>query len=250
MTKTIDILGKRLKLAHLPHGFITSMDSVLLAAACPAQSNEKVLDMGCGVGGAGFCLLARKPEIHLTGIDIQAQQIKLAELNADINGYINNTNFETIHIKDLNYEKAFDHIITNPPYLKKDEHLRSTHVEKAKAMGFDSDGGTLGEWIGKAHFCLKSKGTLTLIHRADCLDEIIRIIGKRFGAIEVIPLWPKAGVNAKRVIIRAIKDRRSPATLHSGLILHDKNGQYTIEANKILKHAHSLFLTDIIPNKI
>ncbi len=242
MTKTIDILGKRLKLSHLSNGFITSMDSVLLAAACPAQPNEKVLDMGCGVGGAGFCLLARMPQIHLTGVDIQPEQIKLAELNADVNGYKENTNFETINVEDLNHEKAYHHIIANPPYLKKDEHLRSAHVEKAKAMGFDSDGGTLGEWIGKAHFCLKSKGTLTLIHRADCLDEIIRIIGKRFGAIEVIPLWPKTGISAKRVIIRAIKDRRSPAILHYGLTLHDAGGQYTMEADKILKHAEGLLL--------
>lgn len=242
MTKTIDILGKRLKLAHLPNGFITSMDSVLLAAACPAQSNDKVLDMGCGVGGAGFCLMARQPNIHLTGVDIQEEQIKLAELNADANGYKDTTNFETINVKDLSHEKTYHHIITNPPYLKKDEHLRSAHDEKAKAMGFDDDGGTLGEWIGKAHFCLKSKGTLTLIHRADCMDDIIRIIGKRFGAIEVIPLWPKTGVNAKRVIIRAIKDRRSPATLHYGLTLHDQDGQYTMAADKILKHAEGLLL--------
>ncbi len=35
------------------------MDTVLLASACTAVVGEKVLDMGCGVGGAGLCLLSR-----------------------------------------------------------------------------------------------------------------------------------------------------------------------------------------------
>ena len=243
MSETIEILGRRLKLKHLPNGFITSMDSVLLAAACPIKSGQNLLDMGCGVGGAGFCVLERIVcDVHLTGFDIQEKQIELAKLNASVNGYDGCTQFETTDIKDFNNEKAYHHVICNPPYLEKDGHLRSPYAHKATAMGHDVDGGTIGDWIVKAHDVLKSKGTFTLIHRADQIDKIIRSMGKRFGSIEIIPLWPKAGVNAKRVIVRAIKDRRSPTTLHSGIILHDSDGQYTIEANNILKNAEGLFL--------
>jgi len=241
MTDTIDILGNRLTLAHLPNGFKTSMDSVLLASACKAKSGERLLDMGCGVGGAGFCVLARVEGVDLMGVDIQAEQIELAQQNARDNKF-ENTQFETSDIIDFKREKEFHHIIMNPPYLEGGKHLRSPHPEKATAMGHEENAHSIKDWIDIAHFNLKSNGTLTIIHRADQVDEIIRAMSKRFGAIEIIPLWPKAGVNAKRVIIRCIKDRRSPSTLHSGLILHEVDGQYTIETDKILKNAEGLLL--------
>ena len=135
----------------------------------------------------------------------------------------------------------------NPPYLEGGKHLRSPHPEKATAMGHQESGHaentySLKQWIDAAHFNLKSNGSMTIIHRADCVDTILRDMGKRFGAVELIPLWPKLGVNAKRVIIRAIKDRRSPMTLHAGLTLHDEEGEYTPEANDILREAKGLLL--------
>lgn len=243
MTETIEILGKRLTLVHLPNGFKTSMDSVLLAAACPVQANERLLDMGCGVGGAGFCVLARVGGVFLTGVDIQEAQIELAMKNADKNQF-ENTEFVASDIINFKREKEFHHIIMNPPYLDAGKHLRSPHPEKATAMGHEENTHSIKEWIDVAHFNLKSNGTLTIIHRADQIDEIIRVMGKRFGAIEVIPLWPKMGISAKRVIIRAIKDRRSPSVLHSGITLHEDSGEYTCEANNILKEAKGLFLDE------
>ncbi|MEM8833856.1 MAG: methyltransferase, partial [Pseudomonadota bacterium] len=224
----------------LENGFKTSMDSVLLAAACPIQKNEQLLDLGCSVGGAGMCVLKRCPDNHLTGVDIQVAQIELALENAAANNLVERCEFIESNVSDFRQEKAFDHVIMNPPYLNDGEHLRSPHNEKATAMGHDDV--SLKEWIDCAHFCLKSKGSMTIIHRADQIDHIIRDMGKRFGAIEIIPLWPKQDVPAKRVIIRAYKDRYSPTTLHAGLILHDGNGDYTIEANHILKEAGGLFL--------
>ena len=242
MTEAIYILDKRLKLRHLPNGFKTSMDSVLLASACIAKAGDKILDMGCGVGGAGFCLLRRVKGLNLTGVDIQVEQIDLARENAAANGFIDNSEFIAADIIDFKREKEFHHIIMNPPYLDGGKHLRSPHPEKATAMGHEVEMHSLKEWIDAAHFNLKSNGTLTIIHRADCVDMIIRDMGKRFGAIELIPLWPKTNVDAKRVIIRAVKDRRSPMVLHRGVTLHDADGGYTIEANKILKDMEGLLI--------
>jgi tRNA1(Val) A37 N6-methylase TrmN6 len=239
----ITVLNGRVRLTHLPGGFKTSTDSVLLAAACPAKAGDKVLDMGCGVGGAGLCLMARVTGIHLTGVDIQEAQIALAKQNALLNGYIGEeTDFISADIKDFAHEKIFHHVICNPPYLEAGRHVRSPSGQKATAMGHGDPDLSLGDWVRAAHFSLKSNGTLTIIHTAGALDDILRQMGKRFGATEIIPLWPKQGRAAKRVIVRAVKDRRTPATVHPGLVLHKDEGGYTIEADKILKNTEGLYL--------
>ena len=240
-TQEIYVLNKRVKLLHTERGFKTSIDSVLLAAACPAQAGDHILDMGCGVGGAGMCVLSRVDGTKLTGVELQGDHVELANRNATANLFQERCEFIASDIRDYKNENAFQHIICNPPYLEAGAHLRSPHKEKATAMGHE-DVLTVKEWIDVGHYCLKSNGSLTMIHRADKTDKIIQALGKRFGAVEIIPLWPKQGENAKRVIIRAIKHRKTPATLHSGLVLHDDSGEYTHEAEEIFRHAKGLYL--------
>jgi len=57
----ITVLNGKLRLLQAPDGFRTSIDAVLLAAACPAQNGHSILDLGCGVGSAGLCALHRLP---------------------------------------------------------------------------------------------------------------------------------------------------------------------------------------------
>jgi len=241
-TQDVYLLDRRLKLNHLEKGFKTSIDSVLLAAACPVQAGQHILDLGCGVGGAGLCVLTRIKGVKLTGVEIQQAQVDLANHNAAENDMARECTFIHSDIRDFTAEKAtFDHVIINPPYLKSGSHRTSPHPEKQMAIGDQAQAMFVKDWVNCAHDHLKSKGSLTIIHRAEYVDEIIRAMGKRFGQIEIIPLWPKQGVRAKRVIIRALKHRVSPAIFHEGLTLHDANGDYTIEANEIFKELKKLF---------
>lgn len=237
--KSIHVLDKRVQLRQPPGGFITSIDAVLLASACPAKPGDHILDLGCGVGSAGLCALMRLPGTKLTGIDIQGDHIDLARENAKLNNLSARAAFQTSDIRA--YEGGrFDHVICNPPYLESGHHSPSPKQKRAKALGHTHDDIGLKDWLDAAHRHLKSGGSFCMIHRADRLDKIILGLGKRFGAIEIIPLWPKSGAASKRVIIRTIKDRKTPATLHSGLILHKKDGGYTRAAENILRRMQPL----------
>lgn len=262
----IHVLDKRVALYQPANGFRTSLDSVMLAAACPARAGDRVVDMGCGVGGAGFCVLARVPGAHLTGIDIQQSHIELAHentgLNKDIVSFLrkqesdsgvspdpgvrrdDKTGIKFICCDIRDYDVAdknerFDHVICNPPYMEAGAHTASPSEEKAVAKGHNSSV-SLQDWLDAAFRLLKNGGSLTIIHRADAVDRLIQGLGKRFGATEIIPLWPRAGQDARRVIIRAYKDRKSPARIHPGIVLHEEDGSYTTQADKVLRAAQAI----------
>ena len=76
-----------------------------------------------------------------------------------------------------------------------------------------------------------------MIHRVDRLDDLLAALAGRFGGIVVFPLWPKAGRDAKRLIVTARKGVRSPLRLSAGLVLHDEAGGYTKEADAVLRGA-------------
>jgi tRNA1(Val) A37 N6-methylase TrmN6 len=61
-----------------------------------------------------------------------------------------------------------------------------------------------------------------------------------FGAIEIIPLWPRADQDASRIIIRASKGRKTPPRLRPGIILHTTDGSETESLRNILRGGDSI----------
>ena len=242
----IYVLDKKIRLLQLADGgFRTSLDSVMLAAACPAVAGEHVLDAGCGVGGASFCMLWRVPQAQLTGVEWQAEYIELARKNAALNGVDTRAAFVQSDIRDYRATETkpiYDHVMINPPYSESGHHTPSPDMVKAVAMGHQDDDLSLEDWVKAAHRLLKSGGSLTMIYPAKGTDKIIRAMGRKFGAIEILPFWPRAGVEAKRVIIRARKDRQTLSRILAGLVLHNDDGSYTDAAEAILRDGQGLLV--------
>ena len=234
-TEDVFLLDKKVKIRVLIDGFKPGLDSVCLAAACPAEEGDRILDMGCGVGTAGLCVLNRVAKTKLTGVDFQSDHVELAQENAVLNAMDERADFVVEDIKSFKADKRFDHVICNPPFLETGAHLVSPSAKRAMAMGHLEEDFDIAVWIKAGFDSLKASGSLTLVHRADMLDKVILAMGKKFGAVEIIPLWPKTGRDARRVIVRAIKDRKTPATLHAGIVLHEDDGQYTEQAERILR---------------
>lgn len=236
----IHVLDHKVRLIQAEGGFRTSLDSVFLASACLAAPGERILDMGCGVGSASFCLLWRVPGAHVTGADIQQDHVEIAKSNIALNDRQGQADFICVDIRDYRVEDRFHHIICNPPYLEDGNYTPSPSAPRATALGHHGTDVTLQDWLDAGFHNLKPGGSFTMIHRADMADKIIKGLGKRFGAVEIIPLWPHAGRDARRVIIRAIKNRHTPCRLHSGIILHEDDGSYTRQANAILRDGNAL----------
>ncbi|PZO88280.1 MAG: methyltransferase [Micavibrio aeruginosavorus] len=234
-TPEIHVLDHKVRLLQAAGGFRTSMDSVFLAAACKAQAGARVLDLGAGVGGASFCLLWRVADSRLTGVEIQENHALLARENIALNGMEGRAEFVCADIRAYAAETPFDHVICNPPYLEAGTYTQAASLERATALGHRDEDVTLDDWIKAGFRNLRSGGSFTMIQRADKVDRIIQSIGRKFGAVEIIPLYPRPGEEAKRVIVRAVKDRKTPARLHAGIILHNEDGSDTEAARAILR---------------
>jgi len=235
------LLDGRVRLKQPRHGYRAAIDPVLLAAATLALPGERVLDVGAGVGAASLCLAFRVPAIDVTGLELQPDLAELAAVN------IRDNNLEervSILTGDLLSPpnglppSSFDRVMSNPPFQKAGTHTPPPGTSRALAHGEGS--ADLAAWIAFCTRMLKPRGTLTLIHRADRLDDLIALLHGRFGAVTLIPLWPRAGRHAKRVLVTARRGARSPATLSAGLVLHEAGGSFTAAAEAILRHGNAL----------
>ncbi|RYF97622.1 MAG: methyltransferase, partial [Caulobacteraceae bacterium] len=80
------------------------------------------------------------------------------------------------------------------------------------------------------------RGTITVIHRADRLGDLLALLGDKAGSFQVRAVHPFANAPAKRVLVRAIKTGKAPLVLLPPLVLHDRGGaKHTDEAEAILR---------------
>ena len=73
-----------------------------------------------------------------------------------------------------------------------------------------------------------------MIHRADALADIVAALAGRFGALTLLPLHPRAGEPASRLVVTAICGGKGPVSLLPGMALHEKDGAWTPAADDIL----------------
>jgi tRNA1(Val) A37 N6-methylase TrmN6 len=240
-TQTADrLLGGRVTLAQPAQGYRVAIDPILLAAAVAAGAGETVLDAGCGSGAAALCLAARLPECRVVGVERDAVLYAIALRNVAANGFAGRIDLveQDIAAFAKSHRGRFDQAMCNPPFYKAGAHTASPSDTKATAHGESAL--PLDGWIAAMATCLKPAGKLTLIHRADRIADLLAALDRRFGAVMIFPLWPKPGEPAKRIMLQAIKGRRTPPSLLPGLVLHTANGAFTAEAQNILRDAAGL----------
>jgi SAM-dependent methyltransferase len=81
-------LGGRLRLLQPRRGHRFGHDAMMLAAATPARSGDRVADLGAGIGAAGPALASRVPGARVTLVEIDARLAELAQENASRNGFV------------------------------------------------------------------------------------------------------------------------------------------------------------------
>ena len=80
-----------------------------------------------------------------------------------------------------------------------------------------------GSGFGSA--AVREGGSITVIHRADRLADILALLAPKAGSAQVRPVLPFADQPAKRVLVRAIKSGKAPMRAPARpRPLHDREG--------------------------
>lgn len=243
MSGTLDnFLDGRLKLVQPLTGYRAGIDPIFLSAALHPRAEEKVLDVGCGVGTASLALACRYPYAKVIGIEIQLNLVDLALQNVRTNQLQDQVDIihgDILSPPSLLKAHSFDQVMTNPPYYEDSRTQSSPFPGKAQANTETVD---LGKWIKFCLKFLKPKGVFTMIHRPERLSEILSHLENRTGGIVVYPLWPGLNKPARRIIIQARKNTGGELRLARGIVLHGGAKKYTPETEAILRHAHGIVL--------
>ncbi len=239
-------LGGRLQVLQSEKGYRAGIDAVMLAAAVPAVPGDNVLDLGAGVGVASLCVASRCLDVKATGLEIQTALVETALENIKRNDLVLRARIIEGSIsekaailadKDVAYG-SFDHVMTNPPFYEADKVWGSPDESKATAHALEDV--SLEEWLRVTCAMAKPKGTVTIIHRADALPDLLKGVEGKLGGLVAFPLWPGAGKEASRVLLQGIKGSRAPFKLAKGLLLHGEDGGFTPEAEAILRNGAAL----------
>jgi tRNA1(Val) A37 N6-methylase TrmN6 len=216
------ILGGRVLLRQPAKGYRAGLDAALLAAACDAGPEDRVLEPGCGVGAVMLAAATRRPGAKFIGMERDAEAVRLARLNIGANNLADRVQVLAGEITGrAPAGSPFDAALCNPPFFDDPARLRAPHPAKTRAWMAD-DG--LEAWLRFLTRSVREGGTITLIHRADRLADLLAWLAPKAGSFQIRPIHPFADAPASRVLVRAIKTGKAPLRLLPPLLLHERGG--------------------------
>jgi FkbM family methyltransferase len=243
-------LGGDLRILQPREGYRAGIDAVLLAAAAPVEASrqERVLDVGAGVGVVGLAVARRVARADVTLVERERLLADLARGNVERNELTPRVRVIEADVSrrldDLPLlrpdAESFDHVLANPPYNP--EGAGTVSAEALKAAANVMPGGNLARWARFMAAMARAGGSATMIHRADAVGEILSAFAGRFGGLVVFPIYPRQGKSATRVLVQGIKGSNAAVELRPGLVLHDVGNRFRPEVEAVLRHGGELLL--------
>lgn len=231
-------LGGRLTIAQPARGFRAGLDSVLLGAAVGHGAGH-LLDLGAGVGTAALVALADHPKLTATLVETDPTALVLAAENIAANGFSDRAEAieadvtasgRTRSAAGLRPDSCIS-VIANPPFF-----AGGTRASARGAAARQMPAAALDLWVKTAASHAAPGGEIVFIHTADSLPALLAAMSARFGALTVLPLTPREGEPAHRILIRGIKGSRAPLTLLASRALHTAGGrQFRAEFEAIFR---------------
>ena len=244
------MLGGRLRLKQPRRGHRVGHDAILLAAAARRARATHVVDLGAGVGAAGLALAARVDGCGHAGRDrCRACRACRRERAAQRTGRagagrrprrrgararVCRRRARRPKLRARHDEPAVQRSGAPPPLARCPPPSRACRAAR-DARRLDQDRGAAVAPARHADPDLAGRRRWPR-----CWPRSIRA----FGAVAVLPVHPKPDEPAIRILVRAAKASRAPLAILPGLVLNDRAGRPTPEAEAVLRAGNRLACAD------
>ncbi len=213
-------------------GHRSGIDAMLLASLVASDGPLSVADLGSGAGAAGLAVASRLAGAHVLLIEkfpvmadyarksielpenaFLANRVKVVEADVTLTG--------KARLAAGLDDEVHDHVIMNPPFNHAGDRKTPDNL-KAEAHAMTH--GLFETWLRTAGAIMKPGGQLSLIARPESIADILAACGKRFGGVEITPVYPRPGEEATRILVTAIKGSRARLLFRSPLVVHGADG--------------------------
>ncbi len=233
-----DINHVGLVLSQPERGYRYSLDPFLLADFCTPRRNERILDLGAGVGVIGLLLAKRHPSVRVIGIEIQPELAQYAAENARANALETRCRIIRGDLREAPRFMPAEHFqraVANPPFRRPGSG--APPPDSCRAGARQELTFTISDLAATASALLRYGGTLCVIHLAERLPELC-------GALEKSGLTPKklrliaprADSAPRLCLVSATKGGRPGLFVLPQLVLHEPGGRYTEEVAAMLEN--------------
>jgi release factor glutamine methyltransferase len=159
---------------------------------CPEDAD--ILDLGTGTGAIILALASERPNANCTGIDFSCDAVKLATENAL------QLNIKNVQFKQSNWfanvSGQFDLIVSNPPYIDKDDHhLQQGDIrfEPLSALVADNNGLADIQLIARQAVNYLKRGGALLVEHGFEQGQLVHDIFQESGYAQVKTIKDYAG---------------------------------------------------------
>lgn len=230
-------------------GHRAGVDAMLLAACVPDGFDGHLADLGAGAGAAGLAVLSRCEKARACLFELSESMTDLARKtlahqdNAHLAARANvfhadiTANGET-RAKNGLPANNFDWVIANPPFNESDDR-KSPHSERAFAHVMD--GMTIELWSRTAASICKPGGYFAMILRPQSMGEVLAGYMGRFGGVRIIPVHPREGEDAIRILVVGKKGSKQKLEIAAPIFLHkDQTRDFTDQAEALINGVRAL----------
>ena len=175
MPQTIETLPNGLTLRQDDRFFKLGQDSVLLSAFAKPRRNARVLDLGCGTGA--LALLVYRPDLKITGLELQEEPLALFRASIVDNGVdIAAVQGDLRQIRTLLPHGSMDYVVCNPPYFDRKAGHSAPAADQRTA---GQDGSCTVEDIAvAASFVLHTGGKAAFVFRPERLWVLLQALDR------------------------------------------------------------------------
>ncbi|MDR1947156.1 MAG: methyltransferase [Desulfovibrio sp.] len=233
-----------------PGSFRFSSEALYPASFADPGSCLRLLDLGTGCGVTALAALCLNPSIKAAGVEILPEQAEAAALNAARLGFSHAFRIVRADLADrrlfapapectatggTNKEHpycltahSFDVVTANPPYRQRGKGRLPADAARRTALFEEND--TPDIFCKAAAAALKETGRLSIIYPAARLPDLTAALKRAaLTPLRMLPLCPRAGDAAKRLLLEAAPAHAAlpPLRVEAPLVLHEADGRFS-----------------------